>query len=95
MPRPRNATLSAAWKLYMPAPLTARVELLLRDPMTNKPKHGERARLTAVLWEDYLRRISGYGVGDKTVIPLPELDDAVYLFAGVEFTLEQLRNRLT
>lgn len=95
MSRPRNPTLMAAWKLYMPATLTSRVELLLYDPLTKKAKHGERARITAQLWEDYLARLGGHAEGDIACIPLPQLDNAVFLFEGQRFTYEQLRTRLS
>lgn len=94
MPRPRNPTLMAAWKLYMPAPLTARVEMLLLDPSTNKPRHGERARLTGLLWEEYLARMSGSAIGDQVIIPLPQLPHAIYEFEGVRFSYNELRSRL-
>lgn len=94
MPRPRNATLMSAWKLYMPAPLTARVELLLHDPLTGKAKHGERARITTLLWEEYLSRISGQASDGTLLIPIPSLENAMFDFEGSRFTLSQLRSRL-
>lgn len=91
MPRPRNPTLMSAWKLYMPAPLTSRVELLLFDPLTRKPKHGERARITAMLWEEYLTKVRGYGTTDDNIlIFLPELHNAIYEFQGTRLTYTDL-----
>lgn len=74
----------------MPAPLTARVELLLRDPLTNKPKHGERARITIQLWEEYLAKFQPYEQDGKTIIPLPELDEALYEFQGVRLSFAEI-----
>lgn len=69
----------------MPATLTSRVELLLFDPLTNKPKHGERARITTQLWEEYLERIKGVDAVDGKLLTIPRLEDATYEFEG--FTL--------
>lgn len=74
----------------MPATLTARVELLLHDPLTQKAKHGERARITTQLWEDYLARVSGVSNEGQTVITLPRLEDALFELEGFKLTYTQL-----
>lgn len=94
MSRPRNPTLMSSWKLYVPAPLAARVELLLFDPATGKARHGERARITVELWEEYLSRLNGTAKGDQLLIPLPHLPNAIYLFGEQRFTFEELSRRL-
>jgi len=88
--RPRNPTLMAAWKLYMPATLTARVELLLLDPLTNKAKHGERARITSMLWEQYLAQIAGTSENGTTLIALPRLPEAIFELEGVKLEYAEL-----
>lgn len=94
MPRPRNPTLMSAWKLYMPATLTSRVELLLYDPLTGKAKHGERARITTLLWEEYLSRISGQEADGHTIISLPRLEDATFELEGFRVTYRDLLRHL-
>jgi hypothetical protein len=80
----------SAWKLYMPATLTSRVELLLFDPLTKRAKHGERARITTQLWEEYLERVRGIAEGERQVISLPRLEDVIYEFEGHRFSYSEL-----
>jgi transcriptional regulator len=80
----------AAWKLYMPATLTSRVELLLLDPLTQKAKHGERARITTMLWEQYLSQVAGTSENGTTLIALPRLEDAIFEIEGVKLEYGEL-----
>lgn len=54
MARPRNPELRANYKLSIPAPLAAEVDLLLIDPITRKPKYGARSKLIAALLRNWL-----------------------------------------
>lgn len=90
MSRPRNPTLMAAWKLYMPATLTSRVELLLYDPLIGKAKHGERARITIQLWEEYLSKVSGSSSDNETTITLPQLPEAIFELDGIKIAYPEL-----
>ena len=49
MPRNRNPVRPQEWKICIPADLSARVDLLLWDPVLNKPKYGSRAAIITQL----------------------------------------------
>lgn len=49
MPRPRNEIRPHDWKLSIPQDLAAEVDLLLWDPVMQKPKYGGRSSLIADL----------------------------------------------
>jgi hypothetical protein len=53
MPRKANPDLTVDWKIPLPATLAGTVEFLLLDPVTNKPRYGERSRLVAALLADW------------------------------------------
>ena len=42
------------WKVSIPTSVAARIELLLSDALTGKPKHGARARLITTLLTEWL-----------------------------------------
>jgi hypothetical protein len=93
MSRRRASSLRANWKLSLPAPLAARIDLLLLDPLTSKPKYAERARITTQLWEDYLNRLmnEAYHSSEGTLhIPLPDAPHLRFEIAGHPFTLSEL-----
>lgn len=52
--RPLNPHLRAEWKLSVRATIAARVDLLLEDPVTRKPKYGARSKLIEGLLEQWL-----------------------------------------
>lgn len=54
VPRPFNPDLTKNWKVSLPAPLAARVELALFDRINKKPKYGERGQVIAELLELWL-----------------------------------------
>lgn len=70
MARPRNAHLSATWKLSIPATTAARVDVLFEDPLTGRPKYGARGRLIDALLCRYLAELNG-----ETLPPIPSLSD--------------------
>lgn len=64
MPRPRNPYLRADWKICLPAPLAAEIDLMLEDPLTRKPKYGARSKLIEQLlsqWSASVRSGSAFG----------------------------------
>lgn len=66
--KPRKPYLRVDWKLSLPAHLAGRVDLLLVDPLTGKPKYGARSRLSEQLYEHWLAIIEG-----RDPPPLPDL----------------------
>lgn len=56
MARPRNTVPSIEWKVYLPSDLAAQIELLLLDPMRDKPKHGARGKLVEQLLREWLEK---------------------------------------
>ena len=68
--KPRKPYLRADWKLSLPAELAARIDLMLEDPLTRKPKYAARARLV----EGLLRRWIAETAGDA-VPSVPTLTD--------------------
>lgn len=57
--KPRKPYLRADWKLSLPAELAARVDLVLEDPLTRKPKYAARARLVEGLLRNWLAQNTG------------------------------------
>lgn len=47
------------WEIYINAILAAELELVLRDPMREKVKHGARSRLCEVLLQQHLDILKG------------------------------------
>lgn len=90
MSKPHSGTIFAHWKLSMPATLTARVDLLLRNPLTNKPAYGERSRITATMWEDYLARLGGKENAEGVVLPLPNIPGVVFEIDGRKLTFDDI-----
>lgn len=78
----------------MPATLTARVDLLLRNPLTNKPAYGERSRITATMWEDYLARLSGQEDGGGVVLPLPNIPAVRFNIDGRLVTYDEIASAI-
>lgn len=56
--RPEGQEATVNWKLRIPASLAAKVEILLTDPRTRKPRYGERSTLVASLLQKHLREIN-------------------------------------
>jgi len=97
LPRPRNPDLRTNWKLSMPAPIAARVDLLLLDPLTGKPKYAERSRITAALWEQYLAQLSpsaDTANADTVKLLLPKTDHVLFCIGDRLYSYEQLANAL-
>jgi len=42
------------WKINIPTSVVAKVELLLMDPLTGRPRHGARSKLMASLLKEWL-----------------------------------------
>lgn len=70
MARPRIPYLRADYKVSLPAPLAAEVDLMLEDPLTKKPKYGARSLLIEALLREWLAKIKG-----QNDIETPSLSD--------------------
>jgi hypothetical protein len=57
--KPRKPYLRADWKLSLPAELAARIDLMLEDPLTRKPKYAARARLAEALFRRWIAESTG------------------------------------
>jgi hypothetical protein len=44
------------WKVLIPATLAGRIEFYFLDPITGKPKYGDRGRLITQLLEEWLAK---------------------------------------
>lgn len=80
----------AEWKLSIPAPLAARVDLLLLNPLTNKPRYGERSKITALFWEEYLSHMGTSSGSNRVILPLPNLPEVSFIIEGRSFTYAEL-----
>lgn len=69
MPRACNPNLMKDWKIPLDASLAGAVEFELMDPITKKPRYGERSKLVAALLADWLA-----GRGRKIIVELPSSD---------------------
>lgn len=56
MPRPFNPDLTKDWKICLPATLAGSVEFELLDPITKRPRYGERSKLIAALLSEWLAK---------------------------------------
>lgn len=70
MPRPRLDYLRTTWKLSLPAPTIAKVDLMFEDPLTGKVKYGARGKLVNALLLNWLAE-----QGDGERVPIPSLDE--------------------
>lgn len=55
--RKPNAIPRIPWKVMVRADLAAEVELIITDPMREKPKYGARTALLEMLLERYLKEV--------------------------------------
>lgn len=69
MPRACNPDLMKDWKVPLPATIAGAVEHELMDPITKKPRYGERSKLVAALLADWLATR-----GRKVEVDLPSPD---------------------
>lgn len=69
MPRPRLNELRADWKLSLPAPTAAQADLLLEDPLTQKPRYGSRSKLVNALLLRWFAEVRG----DQNLPSVPTL----------------------
>jgi hypothetical protein len=60
MGRHVNSDLSIDWKICLPATLAGRVEHLLMNPITGKPKYGARSKLIEELLSGWVREQGVY-----------------------------------
>lgn len=72
MPRPANPDLSKDWKIVLPAHLAGAVEFELLDPITKKPRYGERSRLIGHLLSEWLATR-----GRKVTVDSPPSEDLI------------------
>jgi len=54
MPRRCSPDLTKDWKIVLPATLAGSVEFELLDPLSGKPRYGERSRLISQLLSNWL-----------------------------------------
>ena len=54
MPRPRRKDRVARWKLSINEEIAAKVDLYMFDPITLRPRYGERSRLVEQLLTEWL-----------------------------------------
>lgn len=52
--RPRSTQGFVAWEVHLNADLAAQVELLLLDPLRNKPRYGARGKLVEKLLKGWV-----------------------------------------
>lgn len=45
------------WALSIPTSVAAKTDLLLLDPLTNKPRYGSRSKLVTTLLRDHFRKL--------------------------------------
>lgn len=57
--KPRKPYLRADWKLSLPAELASRIDLMLEDPLTRKPRYAARARLMEGLLRRWIAESTG------------------------------------
>lgn len=69
MPRPVNPDLMIDWKVPLPATLAGSVEARLMNPVTGKPRYGERSKLIAFLLAEWLA-----AMGTKVEVDPPSDD---------------------
>ncbi len=69
MPRACNPDLMKDWKIPLPATLAGSVEFELMDPITKKPRYGERSKLVGYLLAQWLA-----GRGRKIIVDPPSSD---------------------
>jgi metal-responsive CopG/Arc/MetJ family transcriptional regulator len=59
LPRPRHEVRPHDWKLSIPQDLAAEVDLLLWDPVLQKPRYGGRSELVTQLLRGWLEQQRG------------------------------------
>lgn len=62
MPRACNPNLMKDWKIPLDATLAGAVEFRLMDPVTKKPRYGERSKLISWLLAGWLSEMHGLKV---------------------------------
>lgn len=72
MSRPFNNDLTRDWKISLPATLAGAIEFELLDPITKRPRYGERSKLIAALLSEWLAR---RGRKIEVAPPSPDLMD--------------------
>lgn len=66
MPKPKSHEDQTQWSFLLPTELTAKVDLLLLDPMTGRVKYGSRKKLVEKLLREWLNKRVGSGAGDPS-----------------------------
>lgn len=69
----RSAELMKDWKIPVPAELAGKIEMVLTDPLTRKPKYGARVKLIEGLLKNWLDQIAGTPEPQRH--PIPSLDE--------------------
>lgn len=57
--RPPLPYIRDTWKVSLPAPLTAEIDLMLSNPATHRLKYGARSRLVEALLRRWLAEVRG------------------------------------
>lgn len=52
--RPANDIPTIDWKVHIPVPIAAKIDVLLLDPVTGKTRHGARSAFVTELLVKYL-----------------------------------------
>ena len=71
MPRRVSPDLNINWKICLPAHIAGAVEHEIMDPLTKKPRYGERSKLIAVMLAEWLRQRGRKVEVDE--LPAPDL----------------------
>lgn len=72
MPRPRHEVRPHDWKLSVPQDLAAEVDLLLWDPVAQKPRYGGRSALVTQLLRRWLSEQRPEIPGEPEIRPARE-----------------------
>lgn len=74
MARPRHPYIRAELKVSIPAALLAELDLMLLDPITQKPRYSARSTLIATLLTNWVAKEKG-----RSEIPVPSLDELLII----------------
>lgn len=55
--RPKKHDTPVSWYVSIPSSLAAEVELILLDPLTGRPRFGERSQLVELLLRDWVEKM--------------------------------------
>lgn len=96
MARPRKPYIRTTWKLSLPAHIAAAVDMLLFNPLTNKPQYGDRSTIVAQLLQEWLDRMKPEmtDAQGRIRVQLATADHIRYVVGEQEFSYDQLVSAL-